>query len=286
MRRPAAPQVCRAPSGALANEAVGRPGPAGPCTPGWQRSHEVCAPFMLTSHAPCVPVAPARKGQQRSTPAAANRPRAGPVAGTVASCASLDAPSKLVWMRPSEHSERRPVRVAFGQVFGQLEHDSQSLLNGVDDPGGHLRGGLSVVDAHGVALVLAGPARGLMTHEFVDDPGRDVGVLQSGRVGMAEVVRAVQVHRIQQGVALGRRRRTAACELVVVLDVDRSQAGGMQLMQGERDRGRLDGATVRGQSGGELVDPLWPTLAQGLSTRRAVGRSGTARSASLARAPW
>jgi hypothetical protein len=78
--------------------------------------------------------------------------------------------------------------VALKRLFGHLEHDRQSLLNGIDDSGSHFRGGVSVVGAHGAAAVLAGAARGLVTHQFVDHPGGDAGVLQPGRVGVAEVV--------------------------------------------------------------------------------------------------
>jgi hypothetical protein len=44
---------------------------------------------------------------------------------------------------------------------------------------------------------------------------------------VAKVVAAVQVDRIRQRVALERQRRTAAGGLVLVLDVDRSQTGGL-----------------------------------------------------------
>jgi hypothetical protein len=88
--------------------------------------------------------------------------------------------------------------VAFERLFSHLEHDRQSPLNRVDYPYGHLRGGVSVVCAHGAASVLA-RAAGAVAHQLVDHPGRDAGVLQPGRVGVPEVVAAVQVHPIQQG---------------------------------------------------------------------------------------
>jgi hypothetical protein len=149
-----------------------------------------------------------------------------------------------------------------------------------------ISGVVSVVGAHGAASVLTGAARGLVAHEFVDDPGRDAGVLQPSRVGVAEVVGAMQVDRVQQGVALDRQRGTAAGEFVLVLDVDRSQAGAVQLPQVDRNRGRLGGAAGHGQSSRELVDTLRPPSRRSFSTRRPVGRRGTARSVSLARAPW
>jgi hypothetical protein len=62
-----------------------------------------------------------------------------------------------------------------------------------------ISGVVSVVGAHGAASVLTGAARDLVAHEFVDDPGRDAGVLQPSRVGVAEVVGAMQVDRVSRG---------------------------------------------------------------------------------------
>ena len=75
------------------------------------------------------------------------------------------------------------------------EHDRQSLLNGLNSPGDHLRGGVPVVGAHGTAALAAATSR-FVAHQLVNDPSRDAGVLQPGRVGMAEVVGAVQVDRL------------------------------------------------------------------------------------------
>ena len=115
------------------------------------------------------------------------------------------------------------------------EHDRQSLLNGVNGPGGHFGGRVPVVGAHGAAA-LAAATGGFVAHQLVDDSGRDAGVLQPGRVGVAEVVGAVQLDRIQQGITGDRQRRPPAGQLVLVLDVDCGQAGGVQFLQGERDR--------------------------------------------------
>ena len=46
-------------------------------------------------------------------------------------------------------------------------------------------------------------ARGLMPHHLIDDPGGDAGVFQPGREGVAEVVGAVQVDRLQWGMLGG-----------------------------------------------------------------------------------
>jgi hypothetical protein len=64
------------------------------------------------------------------------------------------------------------------------------VLNSVDGPGRHLRGGVPVVGAHGAAALLAAAAGRFMAHQLVDDPGRDAGVLQPGGEGVAEVVGA------------------------------------------------------------------------------------------------
>jgi hypothetical protein len=58
-----------------------------------------------------------------------------------------------------------------------------------------------VVGADRAAPLLAGPAGGLVAHHLVDHPGGDAGVLEPGGEGVAEVVRAVQVHGVEQWVA-------------------------------------------------------------------------------------
>ena len=129
------------------------------------------------------------------------------------------------------------------------EHDRQSVLDGVNGPGGHLRGGVPVVGAHGAASLLAAATGRFVAHQLINDPGRDAGVLQPGRVGVAEVVGAVQVDRIQEGITGDRQRRPPAGQLVLVVVVDSGQAGSVQLAQGGRDGGWTDRAAA---SGGEL----------------------------------
>jgi hypothetical protein len=63
------------------------------------------------------------------------------------------------------------------------EHDRQPLLDGIDDPGGHLRGGVPVVSADRAPAKVAATAAGLVAHQVVNHPGGDAGVLQPGRVG-------------------------------------------------------------------------------------------------------
>jgi hypothetical protein len=44
--------------------------------------------------------------------------------------------------------------VTLERLFGYPEHDRQPLLDGINDPAGHLWGRVPVVDAHRAALVL------------------------------------------------------------------------------------------------------------------------------------
>src|SRR5215217_6336132 len=87
--------------------------------------------------------------------------------------------------------------------FCRGQDDHQALLDRGHDTGGHLRGGVPVVGPDGAGLMPAGPPAGLVAHQLVDDPGRDAGVLQPGREGVAKVMRAVQVDRLQQGMLGG-----------------------------------------------------------------------------------
>ena len=54
-----------------------------------------------------------------------------------------------------------------------------------------ISGVVPVVGAHGTAALLAGAAGGLVAHHLIDHPGRDAGVFQPGREGVAEVVGSV-----------------------------------------------------------------------------------------------
>jgi hypothetical protein len=81
--------------------------------------------------------------------------------------------------------------VTLNRQLRYSEHDRQSLLNGVNSPGGHLRGGVPVVGAHGAALMLSAVTGCFVAHQLVDDPGRDAGVFQLGGKGVAKVVGAM-----------------------------------------------------------------------------------------------
>ena len=85
--------------------------------------------------------------------------------------------------------------------FRGRQDDHQALLDRGYDAGGHLWGGVAVVGAHGAAQVLGAAGAGLMAHQLIDHPGRDAGVLQPGRERVAKVVGAMQVDRVQEGIA-------------------------------------------------------------------------------------
>ena len=74
---------------------------------------------------------------------------------------------------------------------------------------------MPIVGPHGTALLLADPAGRLMAHHLIDDPGWDAGVLQPGREGVAGVVGAVEVDRLQQGV-LGTMARLTLADLTTL----------------------------------------------------------------------
>jgi hypothetical protein len=131
--------------------------------------------------------------------------------------------------------------VTLNRQLRYCEHDRQPLLHGLNDPSGHLRGGVPVVGADRAPAEVAAAAAGLVAHQFVDHPGGDAGVLQPGRVGVAEVVGAVQLDRVQQGVLGDWQRRPLAGQLVLVVVVDCGQAGGVQLA--------MAAATVAGRIG-------------------------------------
>jgi hypothetical protein len=152
--------------------------------------------------------------------------------------------------------------VTLNRQLRYCEPDHQSLLNGLNDTAGHFRGGVPVVGADR-APAKAAAAAGLVAHQLVNHPGGDTGVLQPRRVGVPEVVRAVQLDRIQQGITGDRQRRLPAGQLVLVLAVHCGQTGGVQLAQGGRHSGRTDRATASGgESGGELIGLPRPAVAE------------------------
>jgi ribosomal protein S5 len=80
--------------------------------------------------------------------------------------------------------------------------------------------------------LLADPTGRLMAHHLIDHPGRDAGILQPGREGVAEVVGAVQIHAVQKRVGGGRQRRPSS--LVVIAGAG-DQVGRHKFGQGDSD---------------------------------------------------
>jgi hypothetical protein len=106
------------------------------------------------------------------------------------------------------HSEGFPVRVSSGCLLGDPQDHLQPRLDRVHYSGRHLVSGVPVAGADPAATVqLAVPAT---AHEFVDHPGRDAVVLQSGREGMPEVMRAAKLEVVEPAglTAVWSRRRT------------------------------------------------------------------------------
>jgi galactose mutarotase-like enzyme len=60
-------------------------------------------------------------------------------------------------------------------LLSDLQHHREALLDRYGDAGGHLRGGVPVVGAHGTAALLAGAAGRLVPHHLVDHPGPPAG---------------------------------------------------------------------------------------------------------------
>jgi len=139
---------------------------------------------------------------------------------------SASSASKL----PANDAPWPPQRYALpgSLIEGSLrrrQHDDQAILDRGHDPGGHLRGGMPVVSPDGAGLMPSGPSAGLVAHQLVDHPGRDAGVLQPGREGMAKVVGAMQVDRLQQGMLGGWPEYPAFCSVVDVGGAGRGELG-------------------------------------------------------------
>jgi hypothetical protein len=66
--------------------------------------------------------------------------------------------------------------VTLNRQLRDSEHDRQPLLDDLNDPDGHLRGGVPVVGADRAAAEPAAAA-GLVAHQLVNHPGRDAHVL-------------------------------------------------------------------------------------------------------------
>ena len=91
-------------------------------------------------------------------------------------------------------------------------------------------------------------ATGLVADELVDDPSRDAGVLQPGREGMANVVGAVQIDRLQQEMpgAGGQTRPTPSRDRLL----PGSRVLGWPPRLGE---GRIDGLVISHPRNAEVL---------------------------------
>jgi hypothetical protein len=69
------------------------------------------------------------------------------------------------------------VQFCWGDRFRDLERDGQSDVDRLDDPGGHLRGGVPVAGADAAATLQLPAAAALVPHQLIDHPGRDAFVL-------------------------------------------------------------------------------------------------------------
>ena len=97
--------------------------------------------------------------------------------------------------------------------------------------------------ADGAGLMPSGPSAGLVAYELVDDSSGDAGVFQPGREGVAKVVGAVQVDRLQQGVLGAGQQRPP-----LRLGVGGGGAGG------ELGKGAVDGCHPGGAALGLELD--------------------------------
>jgi hypothetical protein len=80
------------------------------------------------------------------------------------------------------------VQFCGGDRFRDLERDGQSDVDRLDDPGGHLWGGVPVAGADAAATLQLPAAAALVPHQLIDHPGQDAFVLQPGRKAVPKIV--------------------------------------------------------------------------------------------------
>jgi hypothetical protein len=111
----------------------------------------------------------------------------------------LGAPEVGVELASLEHLPT-PAELGWGDVFRDLEGERQSPVDRLDDPGGHIRGGVPVPGADAAATLQVPAAGALMAHQFIDDPDRDAFVLQPGRKAVPIVGPAkLQMREVSSG---------------------------------------------------------------------------------------
>jgi hypothetical protein len=110
---------------------------------------------------------------------------------------------------------------------------------------GTQRGSDPATAALGAAAVVAA----LVAHDFVDHACGDACLLQPGRERVPEVVRAMELQILKQGIAQWRKRLPSGC-LAVTIGSD--QAGGLQLPQSHLDGHEPELATTGAEAVGHL----------------------------------
>jgi hypothetical protein len=92
-----------------------------------------------------------------------------------------------------------------------------------------------------------------MAHHLIDDSGRDAGVLEPGREGVAKVVGTVEIDAVQERVGGSRQRHPL--RLVVLAGVG-NQVGRLKFGQGSHDGACSNRPATRSERVGELVGGL------------------------------
>jgi hypothetical protein len=127
-------------------------------------------------------------------------------------------------------------------LCGNRQRDRQPLLDRSHDASLHLIGGMAITQADRAAVAAALSAG--MVHEFVDHAGGDAGILEPGREGMPQVVRAAQLQAIEAVVSWRICCRPAWLSVVGILPGH--QAGRLQLREHVVDG--AEGGASAGQS--------------------------------------
>jgi hypothetical protein len=92
-----------------------------------------------------------------------------------------------------------PIKFGWDDRLGDLEGERQSLVERLDNSGGHLRGGMPVAGADAAATLPLPVAAALVTHQLIDDPGGDALVLQPGREAVPKIVGSAKSQMRQVG---------------------------------------------------------------------------------------
>src|ERR671913_160181 len=97
-----------------------------------------------------------------------------------------------------EHPVAR-VQLGCGGRFSNPEDECQSCIERLDNPGGHLRGGVPVAGADAAATLQLPTATALVAHQLIDHPRWDPLVLQPGREAVPKIMRSAKLQVRQLG---------------------------------------------------------------------------------------